>query len=610
VTIIRTPATWLVFDDETVEPIKESEITKYFGESNSGSAYVLYYQAVDLDLAALGLRPAAPVPVSEYDEVPKRHSFEPPASSPVAAPSLPPGLADDMDTSDISDPPPFPITPSQPSPMVPFLDSAPHGSAPSQPLRVNVSSPDDDIPTFSGSPSNSPTSASAGTKVGLFQSLRHSPSMKIRGQGSGSGAGVERGKSLRDRIVHPATAISLPKHEDLPDLPPTPLQAPVINNKDTEPEKVKEPERRASVWFKRRSGRADKRPGTASGTLTSPDLGGDVISPSSSPSTTWFRNNAPTTTEFFKTRRPSEPALNDVGAFRSLLTSSSKTSSPKKSHTPKHSIDLHRDHKNGYDSPSPASATSSFASSSTQPTDIPSTTTSLPTIPASPHGPSIRQALNIHSTASPPSPRSPIERKQSQPHLKMKKSKELNSPSSPRVPARPSTAGAGMGGRTGSSEPEPPLPPLPSFARTHRRRASNDQASDTTHSTNSEGRPNSAYMIPEVGADPTFGRDARAMGSSNHVTAPLKRPSRKLSLSSPILGFVMKEKTKEKEKTFLYEKAAERSAKEKEKAAKTRAKEVEKEEKARLKAEARKREQEELALTSSAFPTFALASRI
>lgn len=605
VTIIRTPTTWLVFDDETVEPIKESEITKYFGESNSGSAYVLYYQAVDLDLAALGLRPTAPVPVSEYDEVPKRASFEPPASPPVVVPSLPPGLADDMDTSDVSDPPPFPITPSQPSPMVPCIDRAPHGSAPSQPLRVNVSSPDDDIPTFSASPSNSPTSASAGTKAGLFQSLRHSPSMKIRGQGSGNSAGLERGKSLRDKITRPATAIDLPKREDPPDLPPTPLQVPVINLKDTEPEKVNEPERRASVWFKRRSGRADKRPGTAS---ASPDLGGDVISPSSSPSTTWFRNNAHTTTEFFKTRRPSEPALNDVGAFRSLLTSSSKTSSPKKSHTPKHSIDLglapHRDRRNGYDSPSPASATSSFASSSTQPTDIPSTTTSLPTIPASPHGPSIRQTLNIHSTTSPPSPRSPIERKQSQPHLKMKKSRELNSPSSPRVPIRPSTAGPGMGGRTVSPEPEPPLPPLPSFARTHRRRASNDQASDTTHSTNSEGRPNSAYMAAEVGADPTFGRDARAMSSSNHVTAPLKRPSRKLSLSSPILGFVMKEKT------FSYEKAAERSAKEREKAAKTRAKEVEKEEKARLKAEARKREQEELALTSSTFPSFALASRI
>ena len=30
---------------------------KYFGDAASGSAYVLYYQAVDLDLSALGLRP-------------------------------------------------------------------------------------------------------------------------------------------------------------------------------------------------------------------------------------------------------------------------------------------------------------------------------------------------------------------------------------------------------------------------------------------------------------------------------------------------------------------------------------------------------------------------
>ncbi|KAG2099812.1 uncharacterized protein F5147DRAFT_582392, partial [Suillus discolor] len=47
VSIIKTLGAWLVFDDETVESIKESDIPKYFGESNSGSAYVLYYQAVD-----------------------------------------------------------------------------------------------------------------------------------------------------------------------------------------------------------------------------------------------------------------------------------------------------------------------------------------------------------------------------------------------------------------------------------------------------------------------------------------------------------------------------------------------------------------------------------
>ena len=52
-----------------MEVIKESDINKYFGDSNAGSAYVLYYQAVDLDLGALGLRPAVVGETREGDEV-------------------------------------------------------------------------------------------------------------------------------------------------------------------------------------------------------------------------------------------------------------------------------------------------------------------------------------------------------------------------------------------------------------------------------------------------------------------------------------------------------------------------------------------------------------
>ncbi|KAI0756027.1 hypothetical protein C8Q80DRAFT_1068642, partial [Daedaleopsis nitida] len=47
VTIIKARGAWMLFDDDTVSTMKESEIPKYFGDSNSGSAYVLYYQAVD-----------------------------------------------------------------------------------------------------------------------------------------------------------------------------------------------------------------------------------------------------------------------------------------------------------------------------------------------------------------------------------------------------------------------------------------------------------------------------------------------------------------------------------------------------------------------------------
>lgn len=53
--------TWLLFDDETVTSISEADIPVYYGESAKGSAYVLYYQAVDIDMAKLGLKKEAEV---------------------------------------------------------------------------------------------------------------------------------------------------------------------------------------------------------------------------------------------------------------------------------------------------------------------------------------------------------------------------------------------------------------------------------------------------------------------------------------------------------------------------------------------------------------------
>lgn len=56
ISIIRVGIRWFVFDDETVTIIDEIDITRYFGDTpGAGSAYVLFYQAVDLDLQTLGL---------------------------------------------------------------------------------------------------------------------------------------------------------------------------------------------------------------------------------------------------------------------------------------------------------------------------------------------------------------------------------------------------------------------------------------------------------------------------------------------------------------------------------------------------------------------------
>ncbi|KAF8602409.1 cysteine proteinase [Ceratobasidium sp. AG-I] len=56
ITIAKQRGQWLMFDDDVVEPIRESEIPKYFGDSPAGSGYVLFYQAVNIDLQALGVK--------------------------------------------------------------------------------------------------------------------------------------------------------------------------------------------------------------------------------------------------------------------------------------------------------------------------------------------------------------------------------------------------------------------------------------------------------------------------------------------------------------------------------------------------------------------------
>ncbi|KAH9816141.1 ubiquitin carboxyl-terminal hydrolase 12 [Melampsora americana] len=59
VTILKSSGRWLLFDDNVVTLIEENEIQKYYGDTPGvGSGYVLFYQAVDLDLAdVIGPRP-------------------------------------------------------------------------------------------------------------------------------------------------------------------------------------------------------------------------------------------------------------------------------------------------------------------------------------------------------------------------------------------------------------------------------------------------------------------------------------------------------------------------------------------------------------------------
>lgn len=54
VAIVRSGDKWLLFDDDTVSTVEESDIQKYYGDTPGyGSGYVLFYQAVDLDTESL-----------------------------------------------------------------------------------------------------------------------------------------------------------------------------------------------------------------------------------------------------------------------------------------------------------------------------------------------------------------------------------------------------------------------------------------------------------------------------------------------------------------------------------------------------------------------------
>ncbi|SNX81693.1 related to deubiquitinating enzyme ubh1 [Melanopsichium pennsylvanicum] len=61
IAVVKVGNRWVQFDDDVVTYIDEAEITKYYGDRPGlGSAYVLFYQAVDLDFEGLGLEDPAP----------------------------------------------------------------------------------------------------------------------------------------------------------------------------------------------------------------------------------------------------------------------------------------------------------------------------------------------------------------------------------------------------------------------------------------------------------------------------------------------------------------------------------------------------------------------
>ena len=252
ISIIKTPGSWFVFDDDNVFPISENDIPKYFGDSNSGSAYVLYYQAVNIDLVSLGLRPLEPPPETTTNLIP------PVEPSPTlqnqtlgTVPALPPGLnpislESDVDHHHLSPP----TTPS----LLPL-----HHSEPEEAPIPSTSIPQSFTPSPAGF-----------TK--LINTIRRAPSLSgTRGTLGGSLSLISNGgrstveKSPRPSLtIPPSGENSQEQPPPLPPLPPSilnhsnspPNVTPIPNVQVTDPKKEKEKDKTkttAGGWFRRKS---------------------------------------------------------------------------------------------------------------------------------------------------------------------------------------------------------------------------------------------------------------------------------------------------------------------------------------------------------------------
>lgn len=224
---MKSRSSWVIFDDDTVESVKESDIPKYFGDSNSGSAYVLFYQAVDIDPVALGLKRA-----EQPTQEPTSHA------SPVATPAFPPGLTHegDSDTSEV-----VPGTPSN-------AFSTPNPTIISTPPAVTISIPPPEPSAPIPVPFATPVPSSPQVKTGFF-SLRHSPSKPNVGFHNRTSLYASTSAppvpplppmATSPKVTHEPSEASSSTASTLP-------VAPITNGQ------LKSPKEKTGGWFKRRS---------------------------------------------------------------------------------------------------------------------------------------------------------------------------------------------------------------------------------------------------------------------------------------------------------------------------------------------------------------------
>ena len=478
--------TWLIFDDETVDSIKESDIPKYFGDSNSGSAYVLYYQAVDIDLSALGLRPPTPEPVMQ--PVPPSESqrdwqlTDSPLLAAQSIPPLPPGLTGDLSSSThVPEALPRPTTPPTiHSPLEPSTKSP--RKAPSQFLKVV---------------SLGRSSTVGHGLLGDDAVLRPPPSVLD-----------EKFSSVSKPSLTPITIF--PK-EDLKPLEGHPVGA--VNGKERDSDKS------MMSWLRRRSFRNVKSRHSSEVTADVPPLPQGVLAAPGSPvrnqSTSSSSNSSKDSRHPLDSPTPGHsipPPLSQVADPLSCETDSKQSSASANAYTtPKSSFDRHSQ-------PRP-----------------------LPPIPASPQTPIIETSSSSYSSTS-------IDHSHAPRRHAIPSTKDYNpSALSPKPPGRPATT-TGSPAEThlpplGASPSSNLRAPRPNIAASTSN-SNNDIAVERPRSANaSYGLMLScpgAYTLPPLPPP----HNVLVSEPVSVASTPRKPATRKLSLSAPRLGFGRRDKDK------------------------------------------------------------------
>ncbi|TFK26673.1 cysteine proteinase [Coprinopsis marcescibilis] len=531
ISIIKNGGSWFVFDDDSVSPIPESDIPKYFGESNSGSAYVLYYQADDLNLAALGIQtPESPTPPPAESSI--EISASQPSSTLVTPVGPPPGLEHYDPYAEID-------AHSNHIVLNPPLIVNENASPASSPIHPNNLTIDNFGPLLTPTTAASPSTTSFGAKI--RNTLRRAPSASLT-KGSltaTSSTPTDGRKSAVERSPRPsASSPSLSGRDDLPsELPPPvpplppmiqttpPPPGPIINGDDKE--KTKPQANKSGGWFTKRKslrlGDKTEKSKTVSespGAMPPSPNRRNEDQPTTPSASTWFRG-------FSAAQR--EGQTPDHGRSKDTPTTISQTHlSPRNGYI-----------MNGYDdtSSNPGSTSSSLNSSSpSQPpfaTSLPptraSTSYSSASIPRS-HGFPNENTFSRNRSQSPSS----RNRQRQKPFPKQSGEFERALPPLPHHVTDPIPQYNGTeNGYSFVAEPETllpngyhelnhssSLPPPATFP---------EDGHDVLSHMRSTTLPPSS-LASSVGAN-------LSSGTNSSTTSGIRKATRKLSLTAPMLGF-------------------------------------------------------------------------